>query len=130
MKNGDILANLPTLETERLILRKLREEDEEDRGHFRYASDPEICRYTSWHSHRSREDTRAFLQNLLDGYRRREAAPWGLVDKRTYRVIGTIGFAYWDVVNARAEVAYALSRTYWNRSSGTISNGKTAFQNN
>ena len=93
--------------------RKLREEDEEDI--FRYASDPEVSRYTTWYSPRSREEARTFLQNMLDRYERQEVAPWGMVDKRTHRVIGTIGFNHWDVRNARAEVGFALARPYWNQ---------------
>ena len=46
-----IFADLPELETERLLLRKMRLEDA--RAVFAYASDPEVTRYVLWRTLRS-----------------------------------------------------------------------------
>jgi ribosomal-protein-alanine N-acetyltransferase len=53
----------PTLETERLILRRLSMDDAEDI--FAYASDPEVPRYMLWEVHESIEDTKGFIDSTL-----------------------------------------------------------------
>ena len=66
----DILAHLPTIETERLLLRKITLSDASDM--FEYASHPEVSEYTMWSTHTSIEDTKYFLQSLTKMYKRRE----------------------------------------------------------
>jgi [ribosomal protein S5]-alanine N-acetyltransferase len=41
-----VFADLPELETERLLLRRMRLDDAE--AMFAYASDPEVTRYVLW----------------------------------------------------------------------------------
>ena len=51
-REGKVFANLPELETKRLLLRKMRLGDAE--AMFAYASDPEVARYVLWETLRSR----------------------------------------------------------------------------
>ena len=51
---------MDVIETERLVLRRPREEDA-PAIFTRYASDPEVTRYMAWPTHRSLDDTHAFL---------------------------------------------------------------------
>ena len=44
MEIKDVFGNLPTLETARLLLRKMNHDDAQDL--FEYASDPEVAKYT------------------------------------------------------------------------------------
>jgi ribosomal-protein-alanine N-acetyltransferase len=113
LKIEDIYSSLPQLETERLILRKLKPSDVNDM--FNYCSDKEISRYTIWYSHQTIEDTRSFMDMLFEKYERNDVAPWGIVDKASERLIGTTGFISWDTLNAKAEIGYALSRLFWNK---------------
>ena len=53
MDGARIFADLPDLETERLLLRKMRPEDSE--AMFAYASDPEVTRYVLWDTHGSKK---------------------------------------------------------------------------
>ena len=48
------------IETERLLLRRPRDTDA-DAIFTRYASDPAVTHLVGWPTHRSLEDTRAFL---------------------------------------------------------------------
>ena len=81
-----ILKNLPTLETRRLILRKMTLDDA--RAVFAYASDPDVTRYVIWNMHRTIEDSKSFLRSLVEGYENAEAADWGIVCKENGRFIG------------------------------------------
>lgn len=107
----DVFDDLPILETDRLLLQKLRLDDLEDV--FEYASDPKVGKYTSWPAHETIEDTREFLNYVLEQYKSGEVAPWGIVYRG--RVVGTCGFLYWDRYSSRAELGYALSSKYWGR---------------
>jgi ribosomal-protein-alanine N-acetyltransferase len=109
----DIFGNLPVLETERTILRKLNNEDFNDM--FNYCSDETVSEYTTWFTHKSLDDTKNFIDFILKTYGNNEVAPWGIEDKNTKRLIGTCGFVYWNIIHSRAELGYALSRNIWNK---------------
>ena len=109
----DIFADLPAVETQRLLLRKMTLADADDM--FRYASDPDVARFTTWEPHRSIDETRRFLEDALDAYAAGDVRNWGVVHKDDRRFIGTAGFLYWNVDVARAEIGYAMSREYWGR---------------
>ncbi|MCK4449432.1 MAG: GNAT family N-acetyltransferase [Anaerolineae bacterium] len=113
MEIEDIFDDLSVLETERLLLRKMILSDAEDL--FEYASDPEVAKYTTWQAHESIEDTKCFLNSVMDQHKNRHVAPWGVIHKGDKKLIGTCGFVYWDLHNSRAEIAYALSRKYWRK---------------
>ena len=111
MKLLDILADLPTIETERLLLRKITLNDASDM--FEYASNPEVSEYTMWSTHVSIEDTKYFLKSLTKMYKKRELVDWGIVHKAEKKFIGTCGFVEWSMTHSRAEIGYALSARYW-----------------
>ncbi|MDQ3841069.1 MAG: GNAT family N-acetyltransferase [Actinomycetota bacterium] len=107
----DVLKNLPTLETDRLILRQMILGDAE--AVFAYASDPEVTRYVLWDTHHTIEDSETFLRSVAERYENAEAADWGIVYKGNGRFIGGCSIVGWDLENARAEMGYVLSRQYW-----------------
>ncbi len=112
-KGREALENLPTLETDRLILRKMSLDDAE--AVFAYASDPEVTRYVIWETHRSIEDSEGFLRSVVESYENAEEATWGIVYKGDRRFVGGCGIVGWDPAHARAEMGYVLSREYWGR---------------
>jgi [ribosomal protein S5]-alanine N-acetyltransferase len=105
--------DLPVLKTARLLLRPLILDDASDL--FAFASDPEVARLTGWTAHRSIEDSHAFVMAIVDRYRQRDVAPWGVVHRGDRRLIGYCGLTEWDREDARAELVYALARPYWGR---------------
>src|SRR5438105_4606081 len=108
----NIFANLPQLETERLILRRLTLDDVQDI--FEYASDPEVPKYTSWERHKTIDDATIFLNVIMPTYddpKNKEWA-WGMALKGNGKLIGSC--ALWgEPVHARAEVGYVIGRPYW-----------------
>lgn len=108
-----VFKDLPILETDRLILRRVALNDVDDMYH--YGSDEEVAKYTSWYIHKNKEDTLVFIRYLLEKYNNQAIAPWGIEEKASGKFIGTIGFVSWDMKNSRAEIGYALSRNFWNR---------------
>lgn len=101
------LRDLPTLETERLVLRKLAMADAE--AVFAYASDPEIGRHTAWPPHRTVADSEAYLRMALGLYEGGNEALWGVVLKEEGRVVGTCGLYDIDARHATAALGYVLA---------------------
>ena len=110
---AEYFARLPVIETPRLTLRRLTMRDSMDMYH--YARDPEVARHVLWSAHRSVWDTRAYLRWILYQYRNGEPGSWGIADRETGKIIGTIGFMSYQPDNKLAEVGYSLSRAYWGR---------------
>ena len=108
-----ILKHLPTLETERLILRKITLGDAE--AVFAYASDPEVSRYKLWDAHRSIEDSKAFLELVLGKYESGGEPDWGIVYKGDHRFVGTCAILGISADHSRAELGYVIHREYWGR---------------
>ena len=107
----DIFAHLPTLTTERLILRPLQLKDAADM--FAYASDPQVAEHVLWRAHGSIRDTQAFIRFVLAQYRRGEPSTFGVWHKGDRRLIGTMGYTAWSETDRMAEVGYSFSRAYW-----------------
>lgn len=107
------LTDLPILESDRLILRKLTMRDAQDM--FEYSRDPEVARHVLWSAQTSISESRAYIRYMLRRYRQGDPSSWCIEWKETGKVIGTIGFMWIQSENASAEVGYSLSRSFWNK---------------
>ncbi len=108
-----IFSRLPTLETERLILRPMRMGDARDL--YAYARDPEVSRHVLWDPHQSIGQSRQYLRTAIRQYRRGLPASYAITLRPSGRMIGTIGFMWVNLDHKSAEVGYSLSREYWNQ---------------
>ncbi|MBR1585279.1 MAG: GNAT family N-acetyltransferase [Clostridia bacterium] len=108
-----VFAHLPTIETDRLVLRPLRMRDADDL--YAYARDPEVSRHVLWDTHKSPADSRQFLRAAIRQYRRGLPGSFAITLRDSGRMIGTIGFMWVNLDHKSAEVGYSLSRDYWNR---------------
>jgi ribosomal-protein-alanine N-acetyltransferase len=113
----NIFVNLPTLETERLILRKLIYEDVDDI--YEYAKIPKVSEYVLWYPHTSKFESLEYLNLVYEKYNHGEPAPWGIILKETGKLIGSIGFVKIDEKESVGEIGYVISPFYWNRGFAT-----------
>ena len=104
-------VRIPTIETERLILRRILPKDCENM--YDYSKREEVTRYLLWIPHESREYTRRYIDALQTQYRSGQFYDWALELKENGRMIGTCGFAAIDEKNNSAEVGYVLAPDYW-----------------
>ena len=104
---------MPVLETERLVLRKVKMDDANDM--YAYSCDPLVAKHVLWDAHTSVNDTKAYLRYMIRKYRMGEPSSWGIEEKATGKIIGTIGFMWIQPENNAAEVGYSLSRKEWNK---------------
>ncbi|SFQ41281.1 ribosomal-protein-alanine N-acetyltransferase [Psychrobacillus psychrotolerans] len=108
-----IYSDLPILETERLILRKVTEEDIEDM--YLYGSDEEVSKYVTWNTHETIADTKGFVEFVLNKYENKQVSPWGIEYKENGKFIGTIDFVWWQPNHKIAEIGYVISKDYWGK---------------
>jgi [ribosomal protein S5]-alanine N-acetyltransferase len=99
-----------TLETPRLQLRRPLPTDA-GAIFTRYAADPEVTRLLSWPTHRSIDDTRAFLAFGDAEWEQWPAGPYLIVSRADGRLLGSTGFAFETPL--RASTGYVLARDAW-----------------
>ena len=107
-------SNIPTLKTDRLILRKIKESDAEDV--FEYSSDPQVSEFLLWRPHRSLSYTKDYLAYIKNEYRIGKFFDWAITVRsgaHKGKMIGTCGFTSFDLHNNSAEVGYVLNRSFW-----------------
>lgn len=108
-----IYGDLPILDTERLILRKVTLEDVEDM--YLYGSNEEVSKYVTWNTHKTLADTKDFVKFVLNNYENKQVAPWGIEYKENGKFIGTIDFVWWQPNHKIAEIGYVISKDYWGK---------------
>jgi ribosomal-protein-alanine N-acetyltransferase len=107
----ELLADLPVLETERLLLRKVSLDDAADI--FEYATDPEVPKFMPWEPHQSIQETYDYLERVIKRYQEHDPGPWAIVRKRDAKMIGTCSYGSWEREHRRAEIGYVLNQRYW-----------------
>jgi [ribosomal protein S5]-alanine N-acetyltransferase len=115
----ETFADVPKIETERLILRKITLDDAEDM--YAYASNEEVTRYVTWDTHTSISDTIEFINTFLPQY----DAAWGIEVKENGEFIGTVHFVWWQPEHNSAEIGYVLAKEYWGK--GLITEAASAI---
>jgi len=113
----EIIHNLSPIETNSLILRKLRIEDAEDA--FVFLSDLESTQYTRYNTINSIESSKKFIEKLVADCYHGEKIMWGIIHKTEQKLIGIAGFVKYYITDSRAEFSYLSSKLYWNRGYAT-----------
>ena len=103
--------NIPTLKTERLVLRKIERADLEDV--FAYASDPKVPEFLLWSVHPNKGYTKAYLALLQKRYAQSEFYDWGI--EFDGHIVGTVGFTSFSIEHGIGEVGYVLSSSVWGK---------------
>ena len=103
------------IETDRLILHRLRYEDAEE-IFYCYASKPEATKYVSWPTHITLSDTRTFLNQVISAWNRNEDYSFGIRLKSDNRFIGSIGMIH---NNGNIQFGYILGPVYCGRGYAT-----------
>lgn len=99
------------IETERLQLREFTLDDFEAFADL--MADPEVRRY-SVTGILDREQSRQYLQKILDHYQQYGYGRYVIIDKRDNAFIGYAGFIVQEIENIkRTELAFALKPAYW-----------------
>ena len=101
-----IFSDIPTLKTERLILRGMRVTDAADM--YRYARREDVTEFLLWSPHPTVSYTEEYLRYLQGRYALGEFYDWAVVEKVSGRMIGTCGFTRFDFPHNGGEIGYVL----------------------
>ncbi len=108
-----IFSSLPTLNTERLVLKRIVPENAEDM--YEYASRQDVTRFLLWSPHVNLRETKGYIEYLQREYRKGNYADWGITLRDSGKFVGTIGFANLDLTNNWGELGYVLNPEYHGR---------------
>ena len=98
------------LETERLILRKLCEDDAE--AMFRnWTSNPNVAKYVTWQVHENIEETKAYLNYILSEYEKPDTYRWGIERKSDGELMGAIDVV--GYIDGCPEIGYCSGERFW-----------------
>ncbi len=105
--------SLPEIETERLWLRQLHDDDL-DLYHVRLFDDPEVMRYLPAGKPIPRERTQALMARFKEHWTQHQFGVWAVVEKSSGELIGHCGLQYL-ADTPEVEVLYALAKPYWGK---------------
>ena len=109
--------HMPTLITDRLVLRQMTVSDYEDM--YDYAKLSELTKYLLWSPHPSTEYSKTFINVVMIRYRSGQFYDWGIEEKESGRMIGTCGFTSIDIEHRKAEVGYVINPDFGGRGYAT-----------
>ena len=103
-----------TLETERLILRRMTVADAPDMYKY-WASDPLVPRFFTWDIHGSVDETESLIKNWVAGYADPLCFHWIIYCKECEHTIGTVYIDDIDEENGSGVISCILSREWWGK---------------
>lgn len=106
-------SEFPILQTERLCLRALVEEDAEAIMLIR--GDYEVTRYNIGDAYKDIAQAHQLITNIGRMFDNQSSLYWGITLSPVDKVIGMIGYNYWNRMDHRASVGFDLARAYWGR---------------
>ena len=106
------LFSMPTLETKRLILRRMTMKDAQDI--FEYSKDPEVALHVLWDAQKDLSEAKEYCRFMMRRYRQDQPSSWGIIHKASGRLVGTIGYMEYREDHGSVEVGYSLARSLWN----------------
>jgi len=117
MGNLNSVKKIPILETDRLILREPSLKDVDDI--FEYASDMDVNTFMPWDVHKSKDETRDFLEKSNEIFKSSDNIDWMIELKSEKKVVGAISIREWNDQNKCADVGYVLAKKYWKKGIST-----------
>lgn len=105
--------SMPDIETKRLLLRRMTMKDAQDI--FEYSRDPEVAKHVLWSAQKHISEAKEYVRYMTKRYRDDLPSSWGIIDKESGKLIGTIGYMSLSEENASVEVGYSLARWLWGK---------------
>ena len=106
------------IETERLLLRRWRDEDLD--AYARICADPEVMRYLP--ATMSREESAAQMAGFIRHWKERGFGLWAVEERAPGEFIGFVGLMHhedWPEGDHKTELEWRLGRPYWGQGMAT-----------
>lgn len=108
----------PTIETNRLILRKLELTDTQS-VFDHWLSDERVMDNLIKGPHKSISETEERVAEIVSNYEKQDFCYWGIQLKEGGQLIGCIDFYNFDMLTENCNVGYSLGFDWWNHGYGT-----------
>jgi len=105
-----------SLETPRLILRKINKNDAEDM--YEYSRLEEVTKYLLWKPFTSLDVSRAYIATLGRSYKTGKFYDFAVVVKEENKMIGTCGFTTVSEKDGAAQIGFVLNPAYHQKGYG------------
>ncbi|MCL1677041.1 GNAT family N-acetyltransferase [Elizabethkingia meningoseptica] len=105
--------SFPVIETERLILRQLTQDDAADM--FEYFSKDEVTIYYDLYTFKKIEEAEDLIRQFNNNFENKKGIRWAIQLKEGGKMIGTCGYHNWFPEHFKAEVGYELNPGYWRK---------------
>jgi [ribosomal protein S5]-alanine N-acetyltransferase len=109
--------DFPLLETERLILRKIEQNDAN--AIFSYFSDDEVTKNYGMSTFTSVEQAEKLIEAFDLMIKGNKGIRWGIIRKDTNELIGTGGFHNVSAPYKRCEIGYEIAKPHWRQGFAT-----------
>jgi ribosomal-protein-alanine N-acetyltransferase len=109
--SDEIFNVFPEINTERLILREIKQEDAE--SIYRILSNPEVIKYDTFELFTNIKQAEDLIKWFHDAFLKKEAIFWGIALKNEPEIIGFCKCEV-EIPKVRADLGYDLSHDYWN----------------
>lgn len=107
----------PVLTSRRLILRPFTLDDAH--ALFTWAGDTDVTKYLRFPAHRSVSESKRVVQRWIEEAKRPPYFHWAIVERKSERVIGSIGIEILSPYDNRGEVGYCIAKRDWNQGYAT-----------
>lgn len=113
-KSGIRHCGTMTIETKRLVLRRLRVDDAG--AMFKnWASDPDVTAFLRWPPHQNVDLTELLLSKWEEQYEKDDYYQWGIELKEISEVIGTISVISINPEIEECAIGYCIGKAWWHR---------------
>lgn len=99
-------TTFPVIKTERLVLRSLTPEDQNEI--FAIRSDKEIAKYLDRPLYTKPEEAAGFINNIIEGVKKGDTFYWGISFKGNEKLVGTICIWQISEEQSKAEIGFEL----------------------
>lgn len=103
-----------TLETDRLILRKINENDYKQ-AFKNWCNSDKVVKYVTWEKHENELVTKTLFDTWITEYDDLTTYRWIIELKETNEVIGMIDVPKKKISHSTYELGYCLGEKYWNK---------------
>lgn len=108
-------AEMPRLQTERLILREVRPSGDLD-AMFALFGDPDVARFTDTGPFSDVDDAQEVIDWISRIFEQRRGLRWALaLADNEEQMIGTCGYNHWDPSNNSGGIGYDLAKDHWGK---------------
>lgn len=99
------------IKTDRLLLRAFKTSDT-DEIFSTWTSDERVAQYTSWYAHKNVDDTRAYVEYIVN---QNSLTNYNWIIESDNKIIGSICVCYSDEALEIAGIGYTLGYEYWGK---------------